>query len=974
MTNRRLPHGNPKDFWRTVLLMLVLASAAVLLATLMESALASPVAGTVIKNQAAASYRVCLDDTCSERSEPLSVTSNLVATLIQAVPGMALLDAQHKPALAGSLVYFPHTLSNTGNSTDRYRLCVGNVDNRISHWTIYRDTNNDGQPDPGAAWFDDNAVGGCASDDTADLAPGESLHLVLETAVAATAPVGAATLTLIATSHANNALTRGNIDTLNLIQGPMVAVVKRLEAEQSRSPGGPYTVTLTYRNSSNEAATEVTLDDILPLASVNNVAAGMTYVPGSARWSGTGNAVLTDADDRAQGSGATTLAFCAYDGTASNAPCQDRVRAVLSHLGPGAQGTLTFQVTVEGGLAAGERLRNSVDFFYRNENGSASFGVPSPFTSNTVVLTIIERALAPAVVANTSQSDASAGANDSSNSGNLATVAAAAQGGIVTFSNVIWNSGDGEDSFAVRVDRANARTGNALADPFPDGTAFQLTHADGASPLTDSNGDGVVDSGPIPRPDSNGQCPARFVSDGQHCGLVVVLKATLAAATQGGPFTVTLRATSRTDPTISNAVSDRLTVVTVAGVDLSAERRADGSAPGEGIGPESQPVQTLTLAPGESGVLPVYVNNTSGRGDTYDLAYSDGNFSAGTLPAGWRVSFLADGGAGDCSATGGAIANTGLIPAGGHRLLCVRVTAPAAAPGDVSLPLYLRARSPTTGGADLLYDLVSVGAGPGLALTPDQAGQVAPGASTLYSHNLTNTGNVALANVTLSTTTGSHPGWSLVLYEDSNGNGHWDPDDAHIQSGQALSAGGDGVLAAGATVVVFAKVFAPANAGLGNSVTQTLTASGTTDTAQIVQASATDTTTVNNTDVNVTKEQALDANCDGEPDGPGSCHGDGCFVYTRFRATPGQQCVIYRLVATNTGPTPLYQVTLNDRTQPFTNYLANALRCQAPQAPSGDCGTAVSAPADQGTGDIRADVGQLDAGESATLIFGLRVQ
>lgn len=956
--------------WRALPIMLGLAFLALALAVIVQSASAAPAAGTVVKNQASASYRACLDDVCAQQSGLLRVTSNLVETLIQAVPGMELLDDQQKPARAGSLVYFPHTLTNTGNNTDHYQLCIDNVGSDIVHWTVYTDANNDGQPDVGSVLFDDSDADGCADAPSADLAPGESEHLVIETEVAANAATGNVTLRLTATSAANNAISRANTDTLKVLKGPVLEVVKSINAEQTRSPGGPLTVTLTYRNSSDQVATGVILDDVLPTASVDGIAAGMTYVAGSARWSVTGNTALTDAEDGSQGSGTNTITFCAYDGTAANTDCQDRVRAVLGRLGPGAQGTLTFQVQVRAGLAGGDRLRNSADFFYRNAAGDTQFGVPAPFTSNTVTLTVIDQALAPAVVANVSQSDATTGADDSSDTGNLTTVASADQGAGITFTNVIWNTGDGLDSFDLNVDRGNDRGGNALASPFPDSTAFQLAHADGNSPLTDTNGDGVMDTGPIPLPDQNGQCPARFVSDGSHCGLVLVVRASLAADAQGGPFQVTLRATSNTDTVVSNAVSDRLTAIATAGVDLTGERPADGSAPGEGAGPGTAPLSTLTLAPGARGVLPVYVNNTGGRGDTFDLAYSDSNFSAGTLPDGWQVAFLADGGSGDCSSVGAVLSNTGVIAAGANRLLCVRVTAPAKGAGNAALALYLRAQSPTTGATDLIHQAATVNAGPALGLTPDQVGQVAPGASTIYSHNLTNTGNVPLTAVKLSADASANPGWSVVLFEDTNGNGQWDADDAHIQSGQALGAGGDGVLAAGETVVVFAKVFAPANAGLGTTVTQTLTVTGD-NAASSVTATATDTTTVSNTDVSITKEQALDADCDGVPDGPGTCSGDACFVYTRFQAKPGQQCVIYRLVAANTGAAALYQVTINDKTQPFTTYLAAALRCDTP---GGDCRGAVSAPADQGSGDVSVNVGALGAGETATLIFGLRVQ
>ena len=81
--------------------------------------------------------------------------------------------------------------------------------------------------------------------------------------------------------------------------------------------------------------------------------------------------------------------------------------------------------------------------------------------------------------------------------------------------------------------------------------------------------------------------------------------------------------------------------------------------------------------------------------------------------------------------------------------------------------------------------------------------------------------------------------------------------------------------------------------------------------------------------------------------------------------------MIYRLTAANTGAQSMYEVTINDRTQPFTTMLSAATRCQLP---SGDCSADVVAPAESGTGDVSVNVGELKAGETAVLIFGLRVE
>lgn len=135
-----------------------------------------------------------------------------------------------------------------------------------------------------------------------------------------------------------------------------------------------------------------------------------------------------------------------------------------------------------------------------------------------------------------------------------------------------------------------------------------------------------------------------------------------------------------------------------------------------------------------------------------------------------------------------------------------------------------------------------------------------------------------------------------------------------------------------------------------------------------VTASATDTTTTSNTNVAVTKEQALDADCDGIADGPDSCTGAGCFVFTRFVVEPGQ-CVMYRLTATNTGAQPMHNVLIHDRTQPYTTYYSD------PESSVSPLGCAsLNTPADGATGDVTGDAGLLGAGETAVLIFGLRVE
>ena len=926
---------------------------------------AAPAAGTVIKNQASASYRACLDDSCTQLAEAQRVTSNLVETLVQAVSGIELVSNQARPGQPGGSVYFPHTLTNTGNGRDDYAICIESVHPDIDAWAVYPDANGDGQPDVGAvALFTDSDPDGCWDSPSPDLLAGETFALVVEAQVSATALVGqSVTLDVQAISNSNAALDASNTDSIQLIDGPVLELMKSLSVSEGHSPSGPVTVTLTYRNPSNQIATQVVIEDVLPTMSVDGVNAGMAYVSASARWSVTGNTVLTDEDDGSQGGSPDVIEFCAYDTAASNPDCHDRVRAELGPLLPGTQGTLTFDVNIDSGLVAGDRVRNLANVLYSNQAGDASFG---PFDSNTANFRIIGHALAPAVVANNDTGDSQTGDDDNSATGNRVEMPAIGQGGVVQFINVIWNLGDGEDSFDVQLDSVSDRLGSPLSNPFPSGTGFLLLKGDGATPLVDTNGNGVPDTGPIPVPVA-GSCPASFVYDSnlQRCGLRVVLQATLPPDAVGGPFEVTKVARSVLDTQVSNAVSDVLLGVTSNSVDVTNDSPIDGSAPGEGAGPEGAPVQTISVAPGGNGVLTLVINNTGVRQDNYTLAASDSlPFVANQFPTGWQVRFFQDGGAADCSSLGAAMVQTGLIPAGQHRLVCAQVTVPAGAEGGVTESLYFRALSPTSGASDIKHDAVSIAQGPALSLTPDQTGQVAPGNATTYTHQLANTGNVPLTNVLLSGAPDAtlDDGWSVLLYEDSNGDGLWDSGDTLIQTGVPLND-----LTVGETRTIFAKVYAPATAAYGITNVKTLTATAE-GASQPVSATATDTTTTSNTNVAVTKEQALDQDCDGVADGPDSCSGNGCFVFTRFVVEP-DQCVIYRLTATNTGAEPMHNVLIHDRTQPYTSYYSDPQSCVSPAGCS-----SLNTPADGAEGDVIGDAGLLGAGERAVLIFGLRVE
>lgn len=945
----------------------------------------APAAGTVISNQASASFKSCIENDCSRLAERQSVTSNLVETTIQAVPSFTFESSQLKPGVNGEAVSFPHTLNNTGNVEDSYALCVANVAGSVTDWAVYLDEDNNGQPDSGVALFDSNDADtdGCWTSTTRVVDAGEQYDIVVEAVTTGTAGDQLDILDITATSTEAPSLSQTNTDSVRFPDGPVIDVVKSLSDNKGLAGSGPHTVSLRYRNTSTQTATDLVIEDSLPTQhrDINGALAtgGMEYVTGSASWSLDAGVTLTDdATDGDQTVAGEAIAYCAYQ--PSSPDCDDRIRATIDTVPPGAEATLTFEVNIAEGIPASSVITNIAGYRYSNADGTQQFGAsgavagtdpaPSVFDTNTATFTITDKAQNPAVVANNSSTSSALGADDTAFDGNEVVVTSVPQGGTAVFDNYVWNTGDGTDTFDITLDKEGSPIAGDFADQFPPGTLFNLLRSDGATPMTDSTGSGTLDTGAIPVPDVSGNCPERFVSDGSACGVKVVLAARLPSdftwTSPNDPISVTKQATSNARADVTNVVVDRLEEVLPSAVDITnnASLTNDSNAPGVGQGAEETPVTTNSdVAPGSTTVFNLFINNTSGRQSSYTLSVSDTvdpSFVDGQLPEGWQVGFYHDGGNGDCSTLGEAISATPLVPANGSQQVCAEVSVPENAVGGTEQSLYFRAQSQSANTQDIKHDQVVVSSGPAISLTPDQSAQALPGKSVVYTHQIVNTGNVALEQVALSATP-ADDGWTLVFFED-DGDGEWGPGDTQRNEGDALStADGDSRLDPGEEITVFVRVFVPANTSLGDVNIKTVAVDAETVTdATPVSDTATDTTTANNSDIVITKRQALDAACDGTA--------DAAFVFTGFQVAPGE-CVIYELEATNQGAESMNNVTISDRTQPYTVYQANALSCTSP-----DNSCTVTDPADGATGPIDANAGTLAPGEQATLIFGLEVQ
>ncbi len=861
----------PRTSGRTIAIAAgVLAMAVVGLAITGGLAQAAPPAGTAIGNQASASY---LDASGTLRT----VTSNLVTTIVQQVASFTLTADGTRTAAPGGQASFPHTLTNTGNGTDAFSLSLANQvgdDFDLTGLAIYADANGDGVPDNFTA---------LAS--TGPLAAGASFRFVVVGSVPGTQVGGnVGQMRITGTSTFDAGQTAFNTDVVTVSGNAVISVTKSINQGSGASPSGPYTYTLTYTNTGSSTATALRLTDAIP--------AGMTYRAGSGRWSVTGAAVLTDASNAdAQGIVPNTIV---YDFGATTG---GTVTATIAQVPPGASGILTFQVDVNAGLPPSV-IPNSATYAYND--GAVNIG---PFATNVTPFQVLQNVSLTFVGQ---------------------TIASTPQGSTVGFTNTLTNTGSGGDVFDVTLGGST----------FPAGTSFTLYRSDGVTPLTDSDGNSIPDTGPLAAGGST----------------TIVLRVTLAPSATGGPYQVQKTATSLTDPAATAVATDVLNLIVAGTVDLTNNSAGPG-APGAGPGPEVFPVVTNTTGPGSTTRFTLYVNNTSTTADNFDLAAStDAAFGAITLPAGWSVTFY------DAGNT--LITNTGSIAGGANTLVYADVTVPPGfTPGTVGV--YFRARSPVSTTQDRIHDAVAVSAQRVLSIVPNNSAQVAPNGAITYTHLLANNGNVVegdgAGSIVSLATSDNQVGWSSVLYVDSNGNGVWDGADLTIADLGTL-----GGLAPGASVRLFVRVFAPAGATLGsvNLTTVTAATSNVGYTApEPAQASATDNSTVINGQLQITKRQALDTLCDGIP--------DGGYDVLDLSALPAQ-CLRYEITVTNVGTATVTNLVLSDATPPYTVY--------SDTVPASSTQGTVSTPLAGAAGTITANIGSLSPGQTVVVVVGLQIE
>jgi hypothetical protein len=306
------------------------------------------------------------------------------------------------------------------------------------------------------------------------------------------------------------------------------------------------------------------------------------------------------------------------------------------------------------------------------------------------------------------------------------------------------------------------------------------------------------------------------------------------------------------------------------------------------------------------------------------------------------VTFRASLGA-DCSAAnlGSVISNTGVVNFGTAKLVCAVISVPANYAAGAQA-VYFQAKSPTSGTLDVIHDQVTVNTIHNVTLTPNGSNQIFPGGSVVYTHSLTNNGNVTEAiTFTNPITSDTLVGWSSVFYQDTNTNGVLDGTDAAVSTATTFN------LTPGQSVTMFVKVTSPLGAAVGAIDTTTPRAG-----YNATFATAQDQTTVIAGELRLVKDQAIDANCDGVA--------DTAFGQTNITAgaVPGA-CVIYRLTATNAGASNITSaptssvISMRWGSKPARSLSTTTSTCGSPQT----TGSGVRAQGSSSSTDRQSDSG-----------------
>jgi len=917
------------------------------LATFGSQAYAATAAGTEIKNLATVTYEDAAGNTYSAQSNEAIVT---VAQVYSATIGTDI-DVTGAP---GQTVYLPYVLSNTGNGTDTYNISAadgitGGDSIDASLITIYRDTNGNGQPDPGEPELSSVPL---TADEKVDIV----VAVQIPTTALATPTPDTIGITLTATTQQGTAAVvangvadadpargrdgqDGTVESLITVTNDAVLAMTKTSSHDIANNRITYTVTVT--NNGNSPANDVVIFDGFPefttygSATVSGLltsnldtldtlqATNLAEAPG----------IDLNADgDESDGSEATIGIDLNTNGDTTD-PTVPGIYAKDAELAPNATVSLTFTVSYDPVAYGGGNTIYNIAYLTADTDGNGTIDTleSSNRTSDEVVqahsLTLTDTGVGGGP------------ANDGGDDDNM-------DSGVI--------AQNGSRTIKVRAKLPQNASGNN----------------GGPGYLATVTATSAVDAAAVPAADS---AEIRLLD-------IVAASADIHSAVGGTvgvdedplsaiPYTPITTVTADAGATVNIPVF----IDNESGVSDSFQLFAGSSFYGTNVGalPAGWDVQFFLDDGTGVPTGPAISSTETIPGGTTDYAL----VAVVTMPADATLSeadvlFDANG---DGTPT--------LMDQNGD--------------GDGDYPLFFQIISANSGATDTMLQAIDVNAGRAVAFTPSLSNQVEPGGTVDYPMNLSNTGN---SEETLElSATNSQTGFSTTISIDTDGNGTPDtvlgnlvpgPISVQLADGSVVvlqvenfdtDADPELVIPPGIDVPLLATVFAPATAPAGQVDVLTIDAINV-DTA----ADAPDTTVsfqsdVINGQVRLTKTAAIDTDCDGAADSP--------FEIVQSTEVEPNQCVIWRVVAENQGDVQAKNVTITDTVTAFSQLEPNRLAyCKSngctpvsvTDAPADDAGGVTGAALIFYVGDSPTPGtglgGTLEPGELATVQFSVRVE
>lgn len=863
---------------------------------------AFPAPGSYISNIASGDY-------ADETGNILIVNSNPVSLEVQKILALTLVQNQQQQSTIGGQVNFPHILTNTGNTSDSYRLSLNHSTTDqfdLESIKVYADRDQNGIPD--------DQVDLLTSSTSITLKAGELLSVVAVGNVPLTVTKTQTSLfELKATSQTTNSIFANVNDIVIVVDDAVISVVKA----QNKSQGNVtdvITYALTYRNSGTDVA-KLTITDLLDDS--------LEYELGSAQWN-QGGVKLTDADDAEN----TINAGIKYQLSSDN----KTIKAEIASVPPLTSGVLTFQVKVKN--AEKTKIPNTAKYTYIGKASATSYSLDS----NTVHYT-----LSPSlgVVLNNKSSSAVNVGNPDQAPDNLLTIATLKPGQEAYFQNYVWNTGNVTDIYNLSYTTSN----------LPACAQVRLYSQDGKTLLTDTNGDGVIDTGSL---------AAVAVKE-----IRIGVFASTGCNTEVSNIMVDVKATSVLSSDVSDPIRNVITKL-VASSSESDLYNSDNSGKDVGkIDDNGNPWLKKSVLDGKV-VFPLVAENKSAQSNNYNLFASFAaidlqNISVSTS-SGFTVKFYE--GDATCATLGKQITNTGTMVAGAKKLYCAVIQVDPSQQNFVK-SVWFAIHSPVNQQADAIKNEISSSIARQFVLTNDQQGQVSVGGSLVYVHTLKNTGTVtegsASGSVVKFKVAPLKPddGFIYGLYYDANNDGKLDAADKFIDTNTALNTLTSSVgIPSQKSIQLLLKVSSSETVLQGtSSVAEIIVEAGDYQGITLTDIKNTDVTTVGMINIQLTKYQSV-LGC-AEPLNEAKVSALKSFSTQALSVEPGT-CIVYKLNLMNKGISTVNSVQFIDVVPAYTTLHKGPLLL-----PSGT---------NQSSGEkISGAVTSLAPGAEANMYFMIRV-